>query len=156
MAQGDKLARGGKSATFTGAVKEMPGTSGIWDMDRDGPLPESYPYEPAGEITEVVQQKPAIGYEGQPVGDSILVQRVEREHSSLLVLPDSLKAKSDIGYVVAVGEEAKKAKQGTLILFDRFASHGADIDLIDSQGVQRSFLLLKDYDVLMSLKKIAL
>jgi co-chaperonin GroES (HSP10) len=105
---------------------------------------------------EATEPKPSVGYEGDPVGDNVLVQRVEREHTSNLILPDSLKAKSDLGFIKAVGEAVKYFKRGDLILFDKFASHGADISLIDEDGVERSMLLLREFDILMRLKKIAL
>ena len=101
-------------------------------------------------------QKPAVGYEGQPVGDSVLVTRVEKEHSSNLVLPDSMKAKSEIGYIVAVGEKVTDFKAGQMVMWDKFASHGADIELMDADGVQRSYLLLKMFDILMGLKKVTI
>lgn len=103
-----------------------------------------------------IEEKQTFGYEGDPTGDCVLVQRVEREHSSNLILPDSLKAKSDIGFVKAVGESVKFYKPGQLILFDKFASHGADISLIDEDGIERQMLLLREYDITMRLKKITL
>ena len=86
--------------------------------------------------------------------DSVLGQRVEREHSSNLVLPDSMKAKSEIGYIVGVGEKVKRFKKGQMVLFDKFASHGAEIELVDVDGVPRNYLLVKDFDLLLVLKKV--
>ena len=84
----------------------------------------------------------------------VLILRVEKEHTSNLIIPDSMKARSDIGFVKAVGEAVKFYKAGQLVLFDRFASHGADICLIDEEGIERNMLLLREYDILMRLKKV--
>jgi co-chaperonin GroES (HSP10) len=159
---GDKLASGGRSASFNAPAQEMEGTD-IWDHDTfvtsEPEPPKEDSKQAMGEQADLLASgsvnKPSVGYEGEPVGDSILVERVEREHSSNLVLPDSLKAKSDLGYVVAVGSEVKRTEKGKLILFDKFASHGADISLIDGDGVERHYLLLKDYDVLMALRRVS-
>lgn len=117
-------------------------------------MPEGAPHIPNAVLP--YKEKPAFGYEGDPTGDCVLVQRVEREHTSNLILPDSLKAKSDIGYIKAVGEAVKYYKPGNLVLFDKFASHGSDISLIDEDGVERAMLLLREFDILMRLKKVSL
>lgn len=156
--KGDVLAGGGKSAQFQQPTKEMAGTE-VWkDMPALEPV---FMPEPAVEFLapkpeETPREKPQVGYEGDPTGDCVLVQRVEREHSSNLIVPDSMKAKSDIGFIKAVGKAVKFYKPGNLVLFDRFASHGADISLLDEDGVERHMLLLREYDILMRLKKINL
>lgn len=156
---GDKLASGARSATFSGATKEMPGTD-VWKQESPNLGPELTklyvdPNPPnLHDPVQFFEDKPRVGYEGQPVGDSVLVARVEREHSSNLVLPDSMKAKSEIGYIVAVGEKVKRFKAGQMVMWDKFASHGADIELLDTEGVERHYLLVKDFDILMGLKKI--
>jgi len=99
---------------------------------------------------------PQVGYEGEPFGETILVQRVEREHSSTLVLPDSLRAKSDIGYVKEVGPDVRKVQKGKLVLFDKFASHGAEIRLVDEDGIEREYLILNERDAILGLRKISL
>jgi len=111
---------------------------------------------PEPEPVEEIEIKPNVGYKGKPVGDQLLVQRVEREHSSNLIIPPSAKSKSDVGYVKEVGIEVTRAKVGQLVLFDKFASIGADISLIDESGLERQFLLLKDIDVMMQLEKVTL
>jgi co-chaperonin GroES (HSP10) len=152
---GDKLASGGKSATFQQPTKEMAGTD-VWKKD-EAPELRSLQSEldSLNDRMELPEVKPQVGYRGKPFGDQILVQRVEREHSSSLIIPDSLKSKSDVGYVVAVGAKVEKMQAGQLILFDRFASHGADVDLIDEDGIQRKYLLLREYDALMELEKVS-
>ena len=97
-----------------------------------------------------------VGYRGRARGDHIIIQRVEREHTSNLIIPDSMKAKSDIGFIYSAGEKCETYRQGMLVLFDRFASHGADIDLIDEEGIERKLLLLREYDVQCELEKVTL
>jgi co-chaperonin GroES (HSP10) len=99
-------------------------------------------------------EKPQVGYRGKAHGEHVLVQRVEKEHTSNLIVPDSMKAKSDVGFIYSRGEKCDWVQQGMLVLFDRFASHGADIDLIDEDGIQRKLLLLREYDVQCELEKI--
>ena len=105
------------------------------------------------EFAEVEEAKPEVGYAAEPFGDNILVTRVAKEHTSNLIIPDSMKAKSEIGYVVAVGEAVKNVKAGMLILFDRFASHGNDYKFIDEEGIERPYVLLREYDAMCKLKK---
>jgi co-chaperonin GroES (HSP10) len=183
---GDKLASGGRSATFTQAAgqneldhdlktQSMPYCLEHWAIDeaeykrlcflisRREPLPQvgrRYRIEVVADLmipretSEPQPIAPTVGYEGQPVGDSVLVTRVEREHSSNLVLPDSMKAKSEIGFIVAVGEKVADFKVGQMVMWDKFASHGADIELVDADGVERKLLLLKSFDILMALRKV--
>jgi co-chaperonin GroES (HSP10) len=94
-----------------------------------------------------------ISYKADCRGDNVLVIRVEREHSSQLIIPDSAKAKSDIGHVAEVGPQATRCKKGELVLFDRFAAHGKEIELVDEQGIPRQHLLLNDVDVLLGLRR---
>lgn len=150
---GDRLASGARSASFNAPTAEMEGTQ-VWPPD--APFIQQLEEIPIESVRDMYPSggKPTVGYRGQPVGDSVLVQRVEREHSSNLVLPDSMKSKSEIGYIVAVGKKVKLYKQGQMVLFDKFASHGADIELVDEDGIERKYLLLKEYDLLMTLTKV--
>lgn len=93
-------------------------------------------------------------YKADALGDNVLVIRVEREHSSQLIIPESAKAKSDVGYVAAIGPDVRRCAKGELILFDRFAAHGKEIELMDEQGIARQHLLLNDCDVLLRLFKV--
>jgi co-chaperonin GroES (HSP10) len=95
-----------------------------------------------------------VRYEGDCRGDNVLVTRVEREHSSQFIIPDSAKAKSDIGMVVGIGPKVERCKKGELVLFDRFAAHGKEIELVDENGAARMHLLLMDCDILLGLKKL--
>lgn len=93
-------------------------------------------------------------YRGMAKGDNVLVIRVEREHSAMLIIPESARAKSDIGRVVSVGPAVTRCEEGELILFDRFAAHGKEIDLVDEQDIPRQHLLLNDVDVLIGLTRL--
>ena len=137
----------------------------ITRLQAGDPLPDIHPVEeedsdvylgPKVDIEIPVEpEKPAVVYQWDtPYGDNILVQRVDQEHSSNLVIPDSAKTKSQIGFVVAVGAGVKEVKQGSLVIFDAFASHGKETNLIDEQGVERQMLLLKEYDIQLPIKKV--
>jgi co-chaperonin GroES (HSP10) len=115
-----------------------------------GPVPPVEVESPAPEPLP-----PASRYRGKARGDHVLVQRVEKEHSSNLIIPDSMKAKSDIGFIYSAGEKCDTFRPGMLVLFDRFSSHGADIDLIDEDGIERKLLLLREYDIQCELEKVA-
>lgn len=92
-------------------------------------------------------------YSAEARGDNVLVTRVDNEHSSQLIIPPSAKAKSDIGRVVAIGPEVERCSVGELVLFDRFAAHGKEIELVDTQGIARLHLLLNDADILLGLQR---
>lgn len=105
---------------------------------------------------DVPVARPQVGYKGESLGDTVLIQRVDKEHSSNLIIPDSLKAKSEIGYIISAGKLCKYVEEGWLILFDRFASVGMEISLIDEDGIERERLVVHEYDILLKLDKIQL
>lgn len=111
---------------------------------------------PAAEQPPVVQireiEKPR--YKGKARGDNVLVTRVEREHSSMLIIPESARAKSDIGRAADVGPQVMRCSVGELVLFDRFAAHGKEIELVDDEGIARQHLLLNDADILLGLERL--
>jgi co-chaperonin GroES (HSP10) len=110
------------------------------------------------EIVLPVEAAPVrtVGYRGQPYGETILIQRVDKEHTSRLLIPPSLKAKADTGYAVQVGKLCKFVEKGQLVLFDKFASAGGEISLVDEDGIEQDYLVLKEYDVLLSLERVKL
>ena len=105
---------------------------------------------------DVPVERPKVGYKGESLGDTVLIQRVDKEHSSNLIIPDSLKAKSEIAYIISAGKLCKYVEEGWLILFDRFASVGMEISLIDEDGIERERLVVHEYDILLKLDKIQL
>jgi co-chaperonin GroES (HSP10) len=130
-------------------------------VEAGSPVPPEPVFAPKGiprngKLAKSERRKPSFGYIGSPGGDNVLIQRVEKEHTSTIILPDSMKAKSEIGFVKAVGKACKTWKPGQLVLFDKFASHGAENHLLDEQGIEREYLLLREYDILMALKKVPL
>ena len=157
--KGDILARGGSQATFQGPTREKegtdvfrePGLQPIADEIDLGPVPGEDAPEPI-----LPKAKPEVGYRGKPFGDNVMIQRVEREHTSNLILPDSLKSKSDLGYVVAIGNRVENVKEGQLCCFDRFAAHGSEFELIDESGIKRQYLLLREYDIMIQLERVKL
>jgi len=95
----------------------------------------------------------SFSYEGTPRRDNILVSPVESEHSSQLIIPKNMKSRTNIGYVKSVGPDVKDIKAGDLVLYDAFASYGAEISLM-TDGEETRFMLLKDYDIQLTLKKV--
>lgn len=111
---------------------------------------------PIQQAEEIHPEKPSSGYRGNAVGDSVLVLPVEKDNTSRLLIPDSAAAKTDIGFIKSCGEKVENFKPGQLVLFDKFASHGAEIPLIDEEGVERVYLLLKSFDLMLILEKVTL
>ena len=99
----------------------------------------------------VEEPRPGANYTAECFGDNVLVSRVEKDHSSALIIPDSAKTKMNTGYIKSVGPDVKGMEPGMLVTFDEFASHGKEIDLIDEQGIIRKYLNLKMYDVQLKL-----
>jgi co-chaperonin GroES (HSP10) len=154
---GDSLARGAPKVTFPGLSKCPPNcecASCRPDMHFVAP-------EEAEAIPSVVDnsaifaaKKPSIIYRGTPLNDRILIKRVERESgSSMLVIPDSARGKSDMGIVVSVSPFSQLGLlPNMLILFDKFAAVGQEIELVDEQGISSEHLLVQECDVLLVLE----
>jgi co-chaperonin GroES (HSP10) len=114
------------------------------------------PKKIGGQVTHfhaTVKVPEKVSYKAECRGDNVLVIRTEREHTAQFIIPESAKAKSDIGRVVARGPDVKRCAKGELVLFDRFAAHGKEIELVDEQGIPRQHLLLNDCDVLLGLTR---
>ena len=43
---------------------------------------------------------------------------------------------------------------GQLVVFNRFASDGMEIELTDAEGVDRTYILCKDYDILLPIERV--
>lgn len=102
----------------------------------------------------LIEDVPKIRYRGNPIGDNVLLLPTEKENSSRIVIPDANKAKTNIAFVSAVGEKVKKVKVGQLVVFNRFASDGMEIELTDAEGVDRTYILCKDYDILLPIERV--
>ena len=92
----------------------------------------------------------------QPLGDRVLVRRLEAEDKTKggIVLPDTAKEKPQKGEVVAVGKgkvlesgkvEALEVKKGDKILFGKYA--GNEITYKDEE-----YLIMREEDILAILK----
>lgn len=157
---GDALARGVKSVTFPGVSKCLEGcecTSCRPDLHF---LHTDANEEEQSSVASVVDnsalfapKKPSICYRGTPLNDRILIKRVERDHGSSIVIPDSAKGKSDTGIVVSVSPMSKLGlAPNELILFDKYAAVGQEIELVDEMGVTCEHLLVQECDVLLVLE----
>ena len=92
----------------------------------------------------------------QPLGDRVLVKRLEAEEKTKggIVLPDSAKEKPQKGEIVAVGKgrllesgkvEPLEVKKGDKVLFGKYA--GNEITYKEDE-----YLILKEEDILAILK----
>ena len=92
----------------------------------------------------------------QPLGDRVLVKRLEAEEKTKggIVLPDTVKEKPQKGEVVAVGKgkvlesgkvEALEVKKGDKILFGKYS--GNEITYKDEE-----YLIMREEDILAILK----
>jgi len=92
----------------------------------------------------------------QPLGDRVLVKRLEAEEKSKggIVLPDTAKEKPQKGEVVAVGKgrtlesgkvEALEVKKGDKVLFGKYAGN----EIIYKT---EEYLILKEEDILAIIK----
>lgn len=149
---GDRLARGQKSATFSGGYG-------------DGELKPSL--APEESIPAVVDnsalfapKKPEVVYRGKPFNKRVLVTRVEIKSNSSIIVPDSAKEKSEVGIIVALSPDSDLAKQGIkegcMVLFDRFASIGQCYPLLDENGETKEHVLLSECDIQMELVEVRL
>ena len=88
----------------------------------------------------------------QPMGERIVVQRVESEETTAggIVLPDSAREKPARGTVVAVGSgrllddgsrSESQLSAGDVVLFSSYAGEGVEIDDVE-------YLLMREDDVL--------
>jgi len=92
----------------------------------------------------------------QPLGDRVLVKRLEAEEKTKggIVLPDSAKEKPQKGEIVAVGKgrllesgkvEPLEVKKGDKVLFGKYA--GNEITYKEDE-----YLILKEEDILAIIK----
>ncbi|MEE8317922.1 MAG: co-chaperone GroES [Candidatus Omnitrophota bacterium] len=92
----------------------------------------------------------------QPLGDRVLVKRLETEEKTKggIVLPDTAKEKPQKGEIIAVGKgrvlengkvEALEVKKGDKVLFGRYA--GNEITYKEEE-----YLILKEEDILAIIK----
>ena len=133
----------------------------VADLLNGAELPDLHPAPLDFEVKELAEMpvyqepsKPTIQYRATAFGENIIVQRVEKGHSSNLIIPDNALAKSDIGFVMSVGEKCQSVQVGKLVMFDAFAAHGNEVKLMDTDGIERESLLLKECDVLAILEKV--
>jgi co-chaperonin GroES (HSP10) len=147
---GDKLARGAKTATFSGGYGE-------------GELKPSLAAE--GSIPDVVDnsalfaaKKPQTWYKGKPFYGRVLVVPVDLKSNTTVIIPDSAKDKSEVGRIAAFSADSKLKEWGlelgALILFDRFAAVGQSFPLLNQDGENIVHLLLQECDVQMELIEV--
>jgi co-chaperonin GroES (HSP10) len=148
--KGDRLARGDAKATFQGGYGE-------------GELKPSI--APESDIPAVIDnsalfapKRPSVYYRGKPFNKRILITQVELESNSDIIIPDSAKAKSEVGRIVQFSDDSDLKrlglKEGCLILFDRFAAIGQSFKLLNENGESVDHVLLQEADVQMEMTEV--
>lgn len=150
---GDQLARGGKRAVFYPPRPELKNVSEPSGADLDRVTDSTSESHLPHLVDNSAPVKPRVLFKGKPRGDMVLVVRVEQESSSLLVVPDVAKGKSEIGRVAGVGIKVTDIHIGDLVMFDRFASVGNEVKLVTEDG-EKEHLMLREYDVMLTLEEI--
>ena len=144
---GDKLARGAKSATFSGGFGEG-------EIQKPWERPEEVPAL-VDNSALFAPKKPAVYYSGKPFNKRILVTQVELESNSTIVIPDSAKGNSEIGIIKAFSNDSELERQGLkvgdMVLFDKFAAVGQIFPLLNSAGETEPTLLLQEVDIQMQM-----
>jgi len=93
----------------------------------------------------------------RPLGDKVLVERVEAEAKTAggIVLPDTAKEKPQRGKVISVGEgkmledgtrRAVQVKSGDLVLFTSYAGNEIKID-------GKEYLIMDESDIMAVIEK---
>jgi chaperonin GroES len=88
----------------------------------------------------------------RPLGDKVLVQRIEAENKTAggIVLPDTAKEKPQKGKVISVGEgktlddgskQQMQVKKGDVVLFTSYAGTEVKID-------GKEYLIMSDSDIM--------
>lgn len=160
MGRGDALAAGAKSASFMMPTARKDEPVELRNVAKDGP--ELVSHVDNSHLFKT--STPAVRYRGKPLGDRVLVKRITKESGSLIVIPESARAKSDMGVVIGVGDglvDITTGKRtpvnvhaGELVLFDRFAAVGQEVTLADENGEESEHLILQAHDILLTLEKI--
>lgn len=70
-----------------------------------------------------------------------------------MIVPDAHKEKSDVGFLWAVGPEVKDLKKGQMVLYDKYSTVGQNYSLLDEDGDEKEFLLLRQISVVAVLHK---
>lgn len=154
---GDELARGAKSKSFLPINNAPMAGEGVFD-----PQPQrtavAEPEELVSRVdnSSLFKRKEPKRYRGKAIGRFLLIERLKKDEDGLLVIPDAYKAKSEIGRIYSIGAtaEARGLKVGDLVMFDRFATVGAESELIGEDGKLRELLVMQDLDVIMQLEEV--
>ncbi len=79
----------------------------------------------------------------RPLGDRLLVERVEEENTTAsgIIIPDNAKEKPSRGKVLAVGNDVEEIKEGDTVVFGKYAGNELVLD-------DKEYLVLEASDVL--------
>jgi len=78
----------------------------------------------------------------KPLGDRLLIQRVEESNttSSGIIIPDNAKEKPSQGKVIAIGSEVEEVKEGDTVVFGKYTGNEISID-------EQEYLIVESSDV---------
>ncbi|MCK9162245.1 MAG: co-chaperone GroES [Arcobacter butzleri] len=83
----------------------------------------------------------------QPLGERVLVKRVEEENktASGIIIPDNAKEKPQRGEVVAISSKIEEIAVGNKVVFGKYSGTEISIDGVD-------YLVLEEKDILGVIK----
>ena len=79
----------------------------------------------------------------KPLGDRVLVQRVEETNTTAsgIIIPDNAKEKPSEGKVLAIGSDVEEVKEGDIVVFGKYS--GTEL-VLDGE----EYLVLEVSDIL--------
>lgn len=84
-----------------------------------------------------------------PLGDRLVLKKIEEKETRLasgLYIPESAKEKSQIGEVIAVGDDDKiKVKVGDRVLYDKYSGSEVEVD-------NEKYLVIQYKDILAKIE----
>jgi co-chaperonin GroES (HSP10) len=148
---GDRLARGAKSATFSGGFG--PGELKPSVAPEEETVPST-----VDNSALFAPKKPSVYYRGKPFNKRILVTQVELASNSTILIPDSAKGNSEVGRIKAFSSDSELQKSGlkigALVLFDKYAAVGQIFPLLGENGEIEQTLLLQEFDIQMEMEEV--
>jgi co-chaperonin GroES (HSP10) len=145
---GDRLARGQKSATFQGGF-------GPGELRPSVAVEEEIP-STVDNLEKILAPKiPQTFYRGKPFNKRLLVVQVELDSNSSIIIPDAAKGHSEVGLIKEFSADSELRqqglKEGDMVLFDKYAAVGQTFPLLNELGVAEPTLLLQECDIQMQM-----
>jgi len=106
---------------------------------------EEHQFQKVIEAEKNIRVKEPVKVICRPLGDRMIVRRLEEEQKGLIIIPGSVKEPSEKGVVVAIGpgrfEEPTVIKEGDVVMFNK-------IGMVEIEIEGEVFLLMRESDAL--------